>query len=625
MCGIAGLFQFSGMPVSQAVIERMTRTLAHRGPDGEGWHVEGPIGLGHRRLAVLDLSEAGAQPMASADGQLWVTYNGELYNFQDLRAELAATGYPFRSRTDTEVILAAYQAWGPACLERFNGMFAFALWDVRHQQLWLVRDRLGVKPLFYTLQPGFLAFASEIKGILPVCSAPPALNEEALHHFLSLNYTPAPLTLFRGILQLPPGHHLTCRRDGTTQLTSYWDLQPRAATSADPAAHLAELLSDAVRLRLVSDVEVGAFLSGGLDSSAVVAWMQRHVPQRVKTFTATFREPSYDEGAYARQVAAALGTEHDEQVVEDGDLDLLPQLVWHSEELTADSSMLALYRLAQRARQKVKVVLTGDGADELFGGYSTYLATRVAQAYRWVPRPVREWVVRPLVNALPPSTSKASVESQLRRFVNGDISNMAHAHASWRVIFTEEEKRTLAKSPGDWPPTARLYEPFLAQANGVDLINRLLDADLRFYLPNDMLVKVDRMTMAWGLEARTPYLDYRLVEFAASLPSRIKRGRGYSGKQLLRQATVGLLPEPIRRRSKAGFNIPASQWLRAGRRAFVEQHLLDTRPSLLTIFERRELERVIRRHFSGQEDGSHKLWGLLCFSLWSQRFLDGQP
>ncbi|MBI2625786.1 hypothetical protein HYW68_01920, partial [Candidatus Parcubacteria bacterium] len=266
-----------------------------------------------------------------------------------------------------------------------------------------------------------LAFASEIKGILPVCSAPPALNEEALHHFLSLNYTPAPLTLFRGILQLPPGHHLTCRRDGTTQLTSYWDLQPRAATSADPAAHLAELLSDAVRLRLVSDVEVGAFLSGGLDSSAVVAWMQRHVPQRVKTFTATFREPSYDEGAYARQVAAALGTEHDEQVVEDGDLDLLPQLVWHSEELTADSSMLALYRLAQRARQKVKVVLTGDGADELFGGYSTYLATRVAQAYRWVPRPVREWVVRPLVNALPPSTSKASVESQLRRFVNGDI------------------------------------------------------------------------------------------------------------------------------------------------------------------------------------------------------------
>lgn len=625
MCGIAGLLNCSEDAVSPKVLEKMTRALAHRGPDGEGFYLEGPIGLGHRRLAVLDLSPAGSQPMSSSDGQLWLTYNGEIFNFRDIRAELETLGYRFRSRTDAEVILYAYKEWGRECLARFNGMFAFALWDARDQVLWLVRDRLGVKPLFYSEQPGFLAFASEIKGVLPALHVSPGLNAEALHHFLSLNYMPAPLTLFEGIAQLPPGHYLVCRRKESAQLTRYWDIERTFDSGQQAETRLEQLLSDAVRLRLVSDVEVGAFLSGGVDSSAVVAWMQRHVGSPVKTFTATFHETSYNEASQARLVAAALRTKHYEQLVESADLDLLPEIVWQSEELTADSSMLALYRLAQRARREVKVVLTGDGADELFGGYSTYIATRLSGLYRRVPRFLREGLVRPIVRLLPVSDKKASLESRLRRFVNADVRDTVRAHASWRMIFTEEEKRALLKKGETWPPTASLYEPFLKHADDWDLINRLLYADLRFYLPNDMLVKVDRMTMAWGLEARTPYLDYRVVEFAAALPSRVKHGWGFGGKALLRRATRGLLPDSIRLRSKAGFNIPNARWFRKDRRAFVEGHLLDARPSILAVFEQKEVERIVREHLKETADHSHKIWALLCLSLWWQQFMESRP
>lgn len=623
MCGIAGLMNRTGEPVSRDVLQAMTRVLAHRGPDGEGIVVDGPLGLGHRRLAVLDLSPAGAQPMAGAGGRYWITYNGELYNFRDLRAELETLGHRFVSRSDTEVVLAAYAQWGPRCLDRFNGMFAFALWDRDEQTLWLVRDRLGVKPLFYAEWPGGFAFASEIKGLLPALPSPPALDDEALHHFLSLNYTPAPLTLFRGVRQLPPGHHLTVHRDGTTRLTAYWDLDGTGRNGRETQARLEELLADAVRLRLVSDVEVGAFLSGGLDSSVIVALMQRQVERPVRTFTAIFREASYDEGAGARRTASSLGTLHAEQLMEHTDLRLLPKLVWHSEELTADASMLALYRLAERARRDLKVVLAGDGADELFGGYPTYLATQVAGWYRHVPAVFRERLVRPLIERLPLSERKASLESQLRRFVRGTVDDPMQAHASWRTIFSEPEQRALLGRWGDWPPTASLYAPYFERTKAWALTNRLLYADLRFYLPNDMLVKVDRMTMAWGLEARTPYLDYRLVEFVLGLPARVKCGWGLHGKRLLRRAARGLLPRDIRRRAKSGFNIPSGRWLRREQRAFVEQHLLDARPTLFQAFDRGEIERLVRAHVSARADHSHQLWSLLCLSLWGQQFLDG--
>ncbi len=625
MCGIAGLWNRTGEPVSREVIERMTRLLAHRGPDGEGIYVNGPIGLGHRRLAVLDLSPAGAQPMSTPDGRIWITYNGEIFNVQELRQTLEARGYSFRSRTDTEVILYAYQEWGRACLARFNGMFAFALWDADEQMLWLVRDRLGVKPLFYSLHPSCLAFASEIKGLLPALPTAPALNEEALHRFLSLNYTPAPLTLFEGVFQLLPGQYAVYRRDKAPQFTQYWDIEPSAQDGRQAIAHFEALLFDAVRMRLVSDVEVGAFLSGGLDSSAVVGWMQRDRIHPVKTFTATFRDRSYNEAAAARLVASSLGTTHHEALVESHDLEQLPTIVWHSEELTADASMLALYRLAQRAREEVKVVLTGDGADELLGGYPTYLATRLAAFYRQFPAVLREGVIRPMVNRLPVSVRKGSLESRLRRFVNADIRDTAHAHASWRVIFSEQEKRALWKTQAARSAMASLYEPYLEHAKDWGFINKLLYADLRFYLPNDMLVKVDRMTMAWGLEARTPYLDYRLVEFAFALSDRTKCPWGRHDKTLLRRATRRLLPDAVRARSKAGFNIPVARWLKEEQRAFVHRHLLDVRPGIFAMFERSQIERLIQEHGKGVADHSHKLWGLLCLSLWWQQFMEKRP
>lgn len=625
MCGIAGLLNYSEEPLSPKVLEKMTRVLAHRGPDGEGLHVEGPIGLGHRRLAILDLSAAGVQPMSAADGRLWLTYNGEIFNFMEVRSELEARGHTFVTRTDSEVLLAAYLEWGRKCLARLNGMFAFALWDARDQELWLVRDRLGVKPLFYTEQPGFFAFASEIKGILPALPTRASVNEEGLHHFLSLNYTPAPLTLFKGIEQLLPAHYLVCRRGRSPRLVRWWNLERATVNSRAAEARLEALLADAVRLRLVSDVEVGAFLSSGVDSSALVALMSRHVRQPVKTFTARFLEPSYDEGPAAESLARALVTVHSEQVVSSGDLKALPEVVWHSEELTADSSMLAVYRLAERTRRDVKVVLTGDGADEIFGGYPTYLATRLSALYRRVPRPLRERVIRPAVGLLPISERKASLESRLRRFVNGEVEDTARAHASWRMIFTESDKRSLLGEGRAWPPTAGLYEPFLRRAADWDPVGRLLYADLFFYLPNDMLTKVDRMTMAWGLEARTPYLDYRVVEFATALPSRIRCGWGLGTKPLLRRVARRVLPAGVWPRPKAGFNIPVARWLRQDQRVFVEQHLLDADAGILRVLARKEIEAIVCEHANGAADHSHKIWGLLCLSLWWQRFIEARP
>jgi asparagine synthase (glutamine-hydrolysing) len=622
MCGIAGWLNLDGAPADAHRLARMTRRIAHRGPDGEGLYVDGPLALGHRRLAVLDLTDAGAQPMASADGRLRITYNGELYNFRALRAELEAAGARFRSRTDTEVILAAYERWGVDCLSRFNGMFAFALWDAPAQRLWLVRDRLGVKPLFYRLSPGRLSFASEAKAVLVADDAPPRLNDEALSQFLALNYTPAPHTLFEGVRQLLPGQWMTCTADGRVQTRTYWQIPTDEDTPPQPAQRLTALLEDAVQLRLVSDVPVGAFLSGGLDSSAIVGWMRRHHTSPVDTFTAAFEEPSYNEAPAARLAAQAFGARHHERTVTSADVRLLPQIVWHSEELTADSSMLALYRVAELARRHVTVVLSGDGADELFGGYPTYLATQLAGWYRRVPASIRDGVVRPLVERLPGDPRKASLESQLRRFVAGRLDTPAQAHASWRTIFSEAEQGALWPGAARWPSAASHYQPWFADAGRRGVTACALAADLGFYLPNDILAKLDRMTMAWGLEARTPYLDYRVVEFAARLPARVRRGWPWQSKALLRRATRGVVPAAIRRRRKAGFNVPVTRWLQADQRRFVEAQLLDRRPTVLAMFRRAELERLVREHVEGRADRSHQLWGLLALSIWSQLFLD---
>ncbi|MFC1976633.1 asparagine synthase (glutamine-hydrolyzing), partial [Chloroflexota bacterium] len=424
MCGITGLLKFNdNQPISADIIRRMTTILKHRGPDGEGIHIQGPVGLGHRRLAIIDLSDAGKQPMTNEDGSIWLTYNGEIYNFQEIRRMLITKGHQFQSNTDTEVVIHAYEEWGLDCLEKFNGMFAFALWDQKQEQLWLVRDRLGIKPLFYAVcppsqgQPGYFLFGSEIKAILASGLLGAKVNLEGLHHYLSLNYTPAPYTLFAGIHQLLPGHHLLCDTSGNIKTAEYWDMYFSEDAYRDAPYYFdafEQMANDAVRSRLVSDVPFGAFLSGGVDSSGIVYWMSQIMPQPVKTFSMGFQQESYNELGHARQIAKVCQTEHYEKFVTTDAVSVLPKIVWHAEEPTADSSMIPMYYLAQMTRRHVTMVLSGDGADEILAGYETYQAYYARQFYRLLPGLLRRRILAPLAHLLPVSDAKISLDFKLK-------------------------------------------------------------------------------------------------------------------------------------------------------------------------------------------------------------------
>jgi asparagine synthase (glutamine-hydrolysing) len=628
MCGIAGVLELDGAPASLPLVRAMTATLAHRGPDGEGWHVQGPVGLGHRRLAIIDLSPTGRQPMNSVDGSIWLTFNGELYNFRELRAELKAHGHVFRSASDTEVVIEAYRRWGVDCLGRFNGMFAFGLWDAGRQRLWLVRDRLGVKPLFYARLATRLVFGSEIKALLADVGVDRSVDFEALSYYLTLNHTPAPHTLFARVRQVLPGHFLLVDVTGRVQDVEYWDVPYKSATESREAVWVEEfaaLLEDAVRLRLVADVPYGAFLSGGIDSSAVASLMARHMAGPLKTFSIGFQEATFDERVYARAVARMLSAEHHEHVMSTDLATLLPTLVWHAEEPTADSSMAAVYHLARLARKHVTMVLSGDGADEILAGYETYQAYYLRRWYRRLPAWWRRHVVSPLVCALPASDGKVSWEFKLKRFVRGAELPSEDAHASWRMIFDGEQRRRLLAPLGDEPglkaDAVDLYRAMFAQASGRHPLDRMLYVDTRLYLPNDILVKVDRMTMARGLEAREPYLDYRLVEFAAYLPARYKLRGFRHRKYILTAAMRRRLPEAVLRRRKAGFNLPKARWMRAGLRDFVQDTLSTSRVVEIGWLDPRVVNEILVAHFDGRVDHSHQIWCLLVLALWHQQFV----
>jgi len=630
MCGIAGTFYFNGASASTELIQHMTDVIAHRGPDGEGCYVNGPIGLGHRRLAIIDLSPAGQQPLANEEATVWVTFNGEIYNFVEIRYELEKRGHRFRSATDTEVIVHAYEEWGTDCLKYFNGMFAFGLWDAQQRRLWLARDRLGVKPLFYSHSPQGILFGSEIKAILCDRNLKRAINYEALAYYLALNYTPAPHTLFANIRQVLPGHYLIVDETGHVEDVEYWDLVYNENEDRGERYYretFAALLEDSVRLRLVSDVPFGAFLSGGVDSSSVAYWMSRHLAEPVKTFSIGFGEASFDEVHYARQVARAIQADHHEQIIRADAAMILPKLVWHAEEPTADSSMVAVYYLAQMTRRYVTMALSGDGADELIAGYETHQAYYLHRFYRLLPAWLRQRIVAPLVRALPVSDSKVSFDFKLKSFVeNADLSP-EDAHAAWRMIFSADMRRQLL-SPMSMiadveADMINLYRAAFARTNARRSLNRLLYVDTRFYLPNDMLVKVDRMTMAHGLEAREPFLDYRLVEFLAAVPPRLKLKHFRHQKYLLKTAMREKLPDQILGRKKAGFNIPNARWIKRELKPFVMDHLSPIRLQEMGLLDRQVVENLLRDHFSERVDNSHRIWCLLTLSLWWQQFVKG--
>jgi asparagine synthase (glutamine-hydrolysing) len=618
MCGICGIVK-SGAAVTESEVRAMREVLAHRGPDRAGQLVQGRVGLGHRRLSIIDLSEAGSQPMLNETGTICLVFNGEIYNFQDLQSFLEKKGHLFRSQSDSEVIVHAYEEFGLECLHHFRGMFAFALWDHNRQRLFAARDRLGKKPFFYCLHKGNFYFGSEIKAILAAPQIPRELDWESLGFFLSLNYTPAPYTLFRGIRQLEPAQYLLWEADHLT-IKEYWNLAyPPEVPEVEPQKVLPIFereLDEAIRLRLIADVPVGAFLSGGLDSAAVVASAASLYPGRLKTFAIGFGEKSYDERSNARQVAVRHGTEHHEILVTPDVKAILPELVWHGEEPTADSSMVPVYYLSRFASQNVKVVLTGDGADEILAGYPTYQAHFLLRWLKTWPQGLQQSLYR-LAHILPVSHHKVSWDFKLKRLVDALSWNLDYAHYSWRRIWSPEELAKLI--PGK--PLREgfdLYHYWLQRSSNSSPLNRMLYADTRFYLPNDMLVKVDRMTMAHGLEARAPFLDHQLVELAARLPDSWKLKGLVWKKYLLRRLLQDKVPASIRWQSKKGFNVPVGLWFKGDLKDYCGDHLRFLRH--LGCFDMNFLEEVWQRHLRDEKDYSHHLWGLLILSLWWQRF-----
>jgi len=630
MCGIVGAIYLNQHPVRADVIERMASALRHRGPDDAGVFVDGVAGLGHRRLKIIDLSPAGHQPMSNEDGTIWITYNGEIYNFPELRQELVHRGHTFSSQSDTEVIVHAYEEWGERCVERLNGMFAFGIWDGREKKLVLMRDRLGIKPLFYYLDEEKLLFASEIKAILQHPGINKELDHSALFDYFSLNYVPSPKTPFARIRVLLPGHWLTVA-NGEIKIVQYWDLhfsgQDQMQTEGEYAEKIRGLIQDAVRRRLISDVPLGGFLSGGIDSSATVYFMNRLGHRPLKTFNVGFAEESYDESPYARLVARNLETEHHEVTCTPADLrNLLETIAWHADNLTADISMAPMYLLAKLAREQVTVVLSGDGGDELFGGYLTYQADVLARYYRRLPLRLRHDLIRPLVAALPSSNGKQSIDYKLKKFVEGADLPPDKAHYTWRTIFSDIEKSQILSD--DFLATVQENDSavsfcrYFANANAASEMDRIFYADFKLFLADSILAKVDSMTMAHSLEAREPLLDYRLVELSATIPAGLKIKRRDT-KHIFKKAMAPYLPRQIVFRKKEGFHTPMASWFRHELRSFVNEVLCAENLRAVGIFNIASIDELKRRHFAGTENNAFKLWGLMFFVAWHTQVLMG--
>ena len=628
MCGIAGRYNFqSGAPVSAPVVQAMCDRLRHRGPDGDGVWTAGPVGLGHRRLAIIDLSPLGAQPMHSADGRFTITFNGEIYDFDDVRHTLEGHGCRFRSRSDTEVILEAYRTWGVDCLRHLNGMFAFAIWDHEARRLFAARDRAGKKPFYYRIDEDGVSFASEPKAFL----ADPAFTAEAdpaaLFQYLSFQYVPTPLSAFRGVSRLPPAHSLTIDATGV-RLDRYWQLEyePKPTLSeADAVEAVLAALREATRVRLVSDVPLGAFLSGGIDSSVIVALMADLASGPVRTFSIGFDEAAWNELPYARQVAERFGTDHHELVVRPDAMAILPKLVWHYNEPYADSSAIPTMYLAEMTRQSVTVALNGDAGDENFAGYDRYLASRLAGRVDVLPLTLRRSVAA-VARRIPAGGSRTT-QSRLVRFLEAAADSRERRYARWMFHFDEPRKRQLCRpefiASAGHADAAGLLEATFARVRTSDDVDTLLAVDMATYLPDDLLVKVDIATMAYGLEARSPFLDPRVMACAARLPSSLKL-HGRQKKYVLKQVARRLLPASVIDRPKMGFGVPLERWFRGELRDLTHDVLLGSRLEARGYFDRRYIARIISEHEAGVRTWHYQLWNLLIFELWHRTFIDGQ-
>ncbi len=621
MCGLAGVLHFDGSPVDPAVLHRMGASLSHRGPDAEGiWedHLGPPaVGLVHRRLSIIDLSPAANQPLSGEDERVQVMLNGEIYNFQELRAALES-GHTFRTHGDTEVIAHGYEDREEAIVPRLDGMFALAIWDARRRRLVLARDPFGKKPLYYWSDARRFVFGSEIKALL-AAGVPPEMADEHLGEYLAFGYVPTPSTLFKGIRKLPPASLMVVDAHGPSAPRAYWDLSypPEGAAAAvdlgQAAERVRELLSAAVRKRLVSDVPLGVLLSGGVDSSAVGALMTRLVPGRVKTFAVGFEGDAYfDERPHAAHVARHLGTEHHESVVAPHAAELVETLLHHHDEPFGDSSALPTYLVAREARREVTVALNGDGGDEVFAGYDKFWAALLA---RRIPGPLRT-LLRAGARALPEGGTHHGRLKRLRRFTDKATRPEVERIAGWSTFFDQPEIEALTRGRAEGDVLAS-YREALGKCEGRSLLSRLLYLNARTYLLDDLLPKMDRMSMAHGLETRSPFLDRSLAEYVATLPDELKRS-GRHGKVVLKKAVEALLPAAILRRPKHGFGVPLGAWFRGELRPMVEATLLDG-SRLGRRLDPSVIRGIFDDHASGRADRGHQLWTLLTLELWMRK------
>ncbi|MCC6964667.1 MAG: asparagine synthase (glutamine-hydrolyzing) [Nitrospira sp.] len=608
--------------MQRELLTAMGAQLRHRGPDDSGVYLKGHVGLVHQRLSILDLSAAGCQPMSNSKGTLWIVFNGEIYNFEELRGRLRVPR-EFRTGTDTEVLLYLYEDFGLQCLDLLRGMFAFALWDESAQRLVLARDRLGKKPLFYRLTNESLTFASEIKALL-VERPRPDIDPIALNHYLTFQYVPAPLTIFRGIQKLLPGQVMVYE-GGKVSCRTYWSLQYdrkiRLRSDDECREAFEELLDESVRLRLVSDVPLGAFLSGGLDSSSIVAIMSKHMKQPVKTFSIGFKDEAYNELPHAREVAQRFGTDHHEFIVEPSAFEILTKLVRIYDEPYADSSAVPTYYLSELSRQAVTVILTGDGGDELLAGYPRY---KYSSLEHWMARYVGK-NMRKSLKAVLSRFPFISLSQTGRRIIERIVEPFAATYLSRICYFSPAEKAGLYAT--DFNESICEHDSFdllgkwFEEAPAIELLDQLLAVDTRSYLPDDLLVKVDRATMAHGLEARSPFLDHKLMEFAASLPIDLKVRKGMS-KYVLKRAMRGVLPDRIITRSKQGFGVPIDRWFREDCRDFVHETLLSSRSLTRGYFVPDKVRELVENHQHRGVPSGYRLYALLMLELWHREYVD---
>ena len=618
MCGIAGYVAAGQRVELDSSLRHMAAALAHRGPDDEGFFQavtrDGArrVGLAHRRLSIIDLA-TGHQPMSNDDGSVQIVFNGEIYNFPSLRDELAARGYAFHTRSDTETIVRAYEEWGPECVTRFRGMFAFAIWDANRERLLLARDRYGKKPLFLYEADGLLLFASEIKAILAVPEVPRRVDRGALWDYFAYRYVPAPATLLTGIRKLMPGSYLVCERGKVTE-TPYFvpdDGRPSAAKApeGDPVSAFLEQLDEAVRIRMISDVPFGAFLSGGIDSSAVVAMMSRHSRQPVKTFSVGFTESAYSELAYARAIATQFHTDHHELTISQEHLmEHLPALVRYRDAPVAEPSDIPIYLLAREARRTVKMVLTGEGADEFLGGYPKHVFERYVGAYQRLPAPVRHGLIEPLCRSLPYGFRRAKTA-----VANLGLADRRERLPRWFGALSGPERCRLTRLEA--PASDRKSAAWLDSFDGNSALRGILYFDQTSWLPDNLLERGDRMTMAASLEARMPFMDHELAAFVSRLPDDW-RVRGRTTKRILREAMRRVLPARILERPKIGFRVPVNEWFRGSMRGYLTDHLLGPASRTRDYYRPEVLRGYVDAHAAGRQNNEKLLWCLLTLEIW---------